>query len=211
MRYIAMRYEDTPAMKRSQKTARKSAGAQWIQFAGVAALLAGCAQSASIPHSYVDGAYRPSYLGYAAGRGGMMTEVVGNPFAAPKPALDAVVTEILETSHFGPELPFFTEPPADFRSDYRVVVLLNPAPAAAPSRLCEQPAQPQNPRGGRVGVLAAFCNGPYRITSAGGSIAGAQGPDDPDFRSLMRQVAVLLFPPQPADQRGRDRGIFRVN
>lgn len=178
--------------------------------AGLAALLAGCAQSASVPHTYVDGAYRPSYLGYAASRGGMMTEVVGNPFAAPKPALDAAVTETLQASHFGPELPFFTEPPEGYSSYYRVVVLLNPAPGAAPSRLCEQPAQPQSPAGGRVGVLAAFCNGPYRITSAGGSIAAAQGPDDPAFRGLLRQVAVLLFPPRPDDQRN-DRDILRVN
>lgn len=174
--------------------------------AGMAALLGGCTESATIPHHYVYDAYRPSYLGYAASRGGMLTQVIGNPFDAPKSTVDAIVTETLEANHFGPDLPFFTEPPPDFRSTYHVVVLFNPAPGAAPSRLCGDPHQPQEPRSGRVGVLAAFCDGDYRITSAGGSIDGVEGPNDPAFRVLLRQIGLLLFPPAPGDMRRNDRG-----
>ncbi|MGF1611406.1 MAG: hypothetical protein ACFCUQ_18530 [Kiloniellales bacterium] len=178
--------------------------------AGTAALLAGCAQSASIPHNYVADTYDFTYLGYAAGRGGMLTEVVGNPFDAPKPAVDTAVTETLEASHFGPRLPFFTEPPADYRPSYRTVVLFNPAPGADAARLCGQPNQPQAPRDGRVGVLAAFCSGSDRINSAGGSVAGAQGPDDPAFRGLLRQVSLALFPVPAADQIRGSGDHFRV-
>lgn len=169
-------------------------------------VLGACASAPTMRYTYVDPAYRPSYLGYAAGRGGMLTEIIGNPFDAPKPAVDAVVTETLENNHFGPRLPFFTEPPPDFRSTYRVVVLFNPSEGAAPAQLCSRSDQPQNPRGNQVGVLAAFCDGPYRITSAGGSIPGARGPDDPAFRALLRQTALLLFPPAPGDQRPNGRG-----
>lgn len=180
--------------------------------AGLLTLLAGCSQATTIPHSYIRDSYHPAHLGYIAGRGGMMTQVVGNPFDAPQPAVEAAVTESMQASHFGPQMPFFTEPPAGYKpSSYRTVVLFNPAPGAAPARLCQQPDQPQDPRSGRVGVLAAFCNGPIRVTSAGGSIGAAEGPDDPAFRSLLRQIALLLYPPQPGDMRGNDRDAFQAN
>ena len=179
-----------------------------LAFGGL--LLAACANNASLPHHYVYEGYRPSYLSYAAGRGGMPTEVVGNPFNAPKPQFDAAVTDILENNHFGPELPFFTEPPEGFSSVYHVVVVFDPPIGAAPSLVCADPNLPANPRPGEVSVLAAFCSGDRRITSAGGSVSGARSPDDPAFQGLMRQVATLLFPPRSPDINDRDNS-FTVN
>lgn len=181
---------------------------RWTAVAGAvtaAGLLAGCAGTATLPHHFVYDAYRPSYLSYAASRGGLLTEVVGNPFDAPKTAVDDAVTETFGQRAFGPKLDFFTEPPEGYSSAYRVVVLFDPAPGAAPARLCREPAQAQDKRPGRVGVLAAFCSGDRRITSAGGSVEGASGPDDPAFRRLMGQVSALLFPSRPGDRSPNDR------
>lgn len=178
--------------------------ARWTAIAGAATLLAGCAGTATLPHHYVYDGYRTSYLGYSADRGGLLTEIVGNPFPAPKTAVDDAVTETFGQRGFGPKLDFFTVPPEGYSSAYRVVVLFDPAEGAAPARLCRDPFQPQVQRPGKVGVLAAFCSGDRRITSAGGSIDGAGGPDDPAFRKLMSQVAALLFPSRPGDRSPND-------
>lgn len=176
--------------------------------AALAGGLAACSGTPVIGHTYVSDNYSPGILTYAAGRGGMLTEVTGNPFAGPKAALDSRVTESFEHAHFGPELPFFTEPPADYRSAYRVVVLFNPAPHANGAKLCSSPERPQaDPQArpeGRVGVLAAFCTSDRRISSAGGTIAGATGPDDPSFQTFMRQLSLQLFPPQSPNKNDRD-------
>ena len=178
--------------------------ARWIATAGAAILIAGCAETATLPHHFVYDGYRTSYLNYAAGRGGLLTEVVGNPFQAPKTAVDDAVTETFGQRGFGPKLDFFTVPPEGYSSAYRVVVLFDPADGVAPSRLCRDPFQPQVQRPverpGKVGVVAAFCQNDRRITPAGGSIDGAGGPDDPAFRKLMSQVAALLFPSRPGDR-----------
>lgn len=172
-------------------------------------ILAACSGGATLPHHYVYEGYRPIYLNYAAGRGGMPTEVVGNPFETPKPQFDAQVAEILENHHFGPELPFLTETPEGFSSVYHVVVVFDPPIGTAPSRICADPNVQAAPRPGEVGVLAAFCQNDRRITSAGGHVAGAENPDDPRFQALMRQVATLLFPPRSPDI--NDPNVIRVN
>jgi len=161
----------------------------------LAGTAAACGKSV-IDYSYVSDNYRPFELAYAAGKGGMLTEVVGNPFPTGKEALDLRVTKSFEDSHFGPELPFFTEAPDGYTSPYRVVVLFNPAPSANGVKLCSQADRPQGEWGQAVGVIASFCASESRITSVAGSLPGATGPDDPAFQQLMRQVGLNLFPPQ---------------
>ncbi len=115
----------------------------------LAAGLAACSGAPVIAYTYVSDNYRPQDLGYAAARGGMLTEVTGNPFDAPKAALDNTVTTVMEKAHFGPELAFFTEPPEGYSSAYRVVVLFNPAPGANGAKLCSSPDRPQEERQGK--------------------------------------------------------------
>jgi hypothetical protein len=138
-------------------------------------------------------------LSYAAGQGGMLTEIHGNPFNAPEEELNRAVTETLESSHFGPDLPFFTTPPDGYSSAYRVVVLFSPGPGAAASKLCEDSNQPTAERTGFVDVMVAYCSNDTRLTSTQGSVAGATGPNDPAFRDLMSQIGLELFPPRIPD------------
>jgi hypothetical protein len=173
----------------------------------VFALLAGAALSACaggtpvISYSYVVEHYDPEMLGYPASRGGLYTEVVGNPFKADKAALDTRVTEAFEAAHFGPPLDFVTEKPAADAA-YHVVVLFNPARHANAARLCSSADRPQASRApGEVGVMAAFCSSGSRISSTVGRVGGAQGPDDPAFGRLLAQVGLSLFPPAPGVRR----------
>ncbi len=175
---------------------------------GAAALLSACAGQPVISHGHVVEYYEPQMLGYPASKGGMYTEVTGNPFQGEKAVLDRQVTEAFEVAHFGPKLAFFTERPTDYSPAYRTVVLFNPAPNANAERLCSSPDRPQAPRAkGEVGVMAALCSSESRLTSASGYVTGAQGPDDPAVGGLLRHLGLSLFPPAPG-VRGDDTDII---
>ncbi len=157
--------------------------------------LAACETGVIVTNEYVTPAWYPGYLSYTAGRGGMLVEVIGSPFEnVPQEQLEAVVAEVMEGSHFGPEMPFFTEPPEGFNSPMRLRVLMNPAAATSGKLLCENPNQPQQKQAGRTSALAAFCLLEDRLSTARGIVAEAKGPQDPRFKALMRQLSVLLFP-----------------
>lgn len=173
----------------------------------LAGALAACGGSL-VNYSYVSDNYHPYELSYSARKGGMLTEITGNPFPTDKAALDRTVTKNLEDSHFGPKLSFFTEPPGEYRSPYRVVVLFNPAPHANGSKLCSRTDRPQAEWGQEIKVLASYCSSDSRINTTAGSLAGATGPDDPAFQQLMRQVSLNLFPPAPNNRGDRDSAFF---
>ncbi len=157
--------------------------------------LAACAGQPVISNSHMVEYYKPQMLGYPASRGGMYTEVTGNPFQGDKAALDRKVTTAFENSHFGPQLTFFTETPADTPA-FKTVVLFNPARNANAERLCTSSDRPQRPPAlGEVRVMGALCNGDTRLTSATGFVTGVQGPDDPGVRRLLSQLGLSLFPP----------------
>jgi hypothetical protein len=167
-----------------------------LALALAAAPLASCAGQPVISNSHMVEYYKPQQLGYPASRGGMYTEVTGNPLQGDKAALDRQVTEAFEDAHFGPRLAFFTEKPADRSPAFRTVVLFNPARNANPERLCTSPDRLQAPRpAGEVGVMGALCNGDTRLTSATGYVTGVEGPEDPAVGRLLRQLGLSLFPP----------------
>jgi hypothetical protein len=171
--------------------------------AAAAAILAGCAGGGPVlqpPQTY--SAYTPQILNYAAQKGGMLVEVIGNPFQASKQDLDAVIADTLANSHFGQKIPFFTQAPANYTSPYRVVVALNPAPGTSAYKLCAGGVQTQA-RGPRDPdrVQAALCAQDQVVTSVGGYVFGPTGPRDPNFVGLIAQTSHALFPPTSPDQR----------
>jgi hypothetical protein len=159
----------------------------------VSGLAAACAGPVVGPVYY--GSYDPSMLNYAAGQGAVLTEIVGNPFDAPKEQLDRVVNETMTVSHFGPRVPFTGRPPEGYTSPFHTVVLFDPAPGVNPGRLCGDANQPRAARAGEVRIMIAFCAGAEEITSTQGRISGVAGPTDPNFRRLVSQMTAVLFPP----------------
>lgn len=169
--------------------------------------LAACAGQTVISNGHVEEYYEPQMLAYPASRGGMYTEVTGNPFQTEKAVLDREVTEAFEAAHFGPSLTFFTEVPSDGAPGFRTVVLFNPARNANAKHLCSSPDRPQAEYpAGKVGVMGALCNSEARLTSATGYVSGANGPGDPAIRKLLRQLGYSLFPPAPG-VRGDDNDV----
>ncbi len=177
-----------------------------LALALTAASLAACAGQTVITHAKVEEYYEPRLLAYPASRGGMYTEITGNPFQTEKAALDREVTEAFEVAHFGPKLTFFSEVPPEGAPAFRTVVLFNPARNANAKHLCSSPDRPQATYPpGHVRVMGALCNSEARLSEAVGFVNGAKGPDDPAVRRLLRQLGLSLFPRSPG-VRGDDNG-----
>ncbi len=147
--------------------------------------------------------YTPDILNYSAAKGGMLVEVIGNPFARPKATLDAAVTETAAKSHFGQKVPFFTQAPENYTSPYRVVFAMNPVRGTSAHGLCAGTTETRArlPRESDR-VQAALCAREVVITSVKGSVAGPLGPRDPAFLSLISQITLALFPANSPERRG---------
>lgn len=161
--------------------------------------LAGCGTAGVQVNPRYMGSYTTDDVRYAA-KEGVRAEIVGSPFAAEaQDQLEAVITESIARDHFGPTLPVYTEPPEDFISPYRVVMVFNPTSRSYP--LCENTPE-AGPADGAVYVAAAFCASDRSLTEVKGSAVDVQGPNDARFRRLISTMTVELFP--PFDKRDQD-------
>ncbi|MFQ5775194.1 MAG: hypothetical protein ACE5GS_11800 [Kiloniellaceae bacterium] len=163
--------------------------------------LAACAGGVVSPTN-VGGSYDPLTLNYVASKGDLYTQVVGNPFTTSKGKLDSVVTGTMFGAHFGPPIRFSTERDPQNRSPYHVVVLFNPQRPVTARTLCENPQQPTAASEGTVRVMMAFCSADYYETSVSGRLAGVDDPNDPAFRTFIRQMTAQLLPPRNPDPNG---------
>ena len=159
------------------------------------------------PTSYY-GAYTPSVLNYSATSGGILVEVVGNPFDAPKADLERSITGAMAGSHFGPQVDFVTTPPEDFRSPYRIVMVFDSTQGYTQAKLCAQTETIQPEAGETVRAHAALCAAEQPLTGVNGRVSDVTGPDDPKFGRFIAQMTTNLLPPSNPDRRNGDNGIF---
>ncbi|MEM7168868.1 MAG: hypothetical protein AAF530_01765 [Pseudomonadota bacterium] len=158
--------------------------------------LAGCIGPVNSYAPYQASNYRPVFLGYAAKKGGIYTNVSDAPFPSETTARDQVITRTLEESHFGPPVSFYVDPALQQGSPYRVELAFNPAINASADKLCQSSEVPRSDYPDQIRVMAAFCNSDYLLTSTVAWIPRVDNPADPTFTQLMRQVGVQIFPPQ---------------
>ena len=159
------------------------------------------------PTSY-DGVYTPTVLNYAATSGGILVEVVGNPFDAPKAELERATTDAMTGSHFGPAVDFVTTKPEGFRSPYRIVLVFDPTQGYTPSKLCRQTQYIEPGTGEIVKAHAVLCAGAKALTGVSGRVGDVTGPDDSQFRHLISQITTNLLPPFRPTRRGGRSGVF---
>lgn len=165
-----------------------------------AALLVGCGGQTTVVQPTYRTSYDPAMLTYAASKGGMRVDIVGTPFAGVDGDLARTVTERLSGSVPGVAMPFFTQPPSDYTSPYRVVMLFDPAPGANLSDICtEASAQPTAATPGRVKVSAALCSTEQTITRVSGRVHNVESPGDRGFGDLVAQIGRGLFLPTNPD------------
>lgn len=158
-------------------------------------------------------AYTPTVVNSAAASGGILVEVVGNPFDAPQADLERTITSAMTGSHFGPPVNFVTTPPEDFRSPYRIVMVFDAAQAYGEAKLCREgrsiepsgavdQGDGEGGGGGKVvKVYAGLCAGQGPLTGVNGRVGEVTGLDDPKFRQLISQLTTNLLPPFNPDRR----------
>ncbi len=179
-----------------------------VLTAGIAALVAGCAEPTTYKWNYQQ--FSRSKLAYAAKEGGMLTEIHGNPFNAPKTEVDATIRETMYSSHFGPPVPFLAQVPEDHRSPYRVVMIFDPQETISYRELCTGDLEAGDPDRKFIKVAAAFCARDIHETSVWGTVARSANPDDPKFKALIRKMTNQLFPVhEPNVRDGRNGNVRR--
>ncbi len=109
----------------------------------------------------------------------------------------------MESSHFGPKIPFITQAPDNFASPYRVVVVFDPVQAVTASNVCRGgrgygPGVDPVPIPGVVRLHAVLCANKLPLTSVSAQVNGADGPSDLRFRQLVGKMTIILFPPRRA-------------
>ena len=158
-----------------------------------AVTLAACAAGA-VDTPYLS-TWDPYTVNYIAAKGPVYTKIVGNPFEGSQEALERSVTGAMTGSNAGQPLRFSTQEDPNNVSPYRLVVLFGAEKGFGPARLCEADAKQIEQADGPVRVIATLCAGDTRESSVTARLAPtAAGPDDPAFRSLVRQMARALFP-----------------
>jgi hypothetical protein len=139
--------------------------------------------------------YSNGSFDYAARNGVMKTEIVGDPFGGA-PNFAEKVTDYLYGATRSVPVKFALQPQGTGSAPYHVVMIFNAPAGATSDQACAQRVAPAAGRSpDAIHVLAAFCSGDLAMSEAGGRAAGVTGPDDPKFRSLVRQVAYGLIPP----------------
>ncbi len=158
--------------------------------AALAALLGGCGDGPStVPGGYRNAATWSTFFA-ATSSGPLLLEVHGNPFAAPTAELRAKVAGAMSAAL--PSRPFTMTLDAQAASmpKVRVVVALGVPPSLDAAELCAGKVAVSTAKadGGRVELLAAFCEGGALLSSVRGWVAKVEGPEDARFTRLLGQV-----------------------
>src|SRR5262245_12010654 len=141
-------------------------------------LVAACSPSTAYMYNrYIYPTYRPDDISFAGASGQLYTEVLGNPFAVPKPVFDLAVTRAMHGAHFGPATNFTTTPTPGLNRSFRVRLPFNANALSTWNRICVGPPPPvePSPGGGAVSLSAAFCQDDLALTFLNAEAAGFSG------------------------------------
>ena len=170
----------------------------------VAALtLAACAGGVSVSRNDVAPGYLPEELYVVAtGANELRTVIVGDPFGIPAKTFQSAVLASLEGRNFGPRLNLSTEPKTEDRRKRQVVLTFNPTNINADD-LCAGSADTANiaDTGGSLTVTGVYCAGDHYLTQATARSSGISGTNTEQFRHLMTQLAIALFPDENQHRR----------
>ncbi len=165
--------------------------------AAAAVTLAACAGGVTVSRENVAQNYLPEEL-YIVGTGEnqLKTVIVGDPFGQPKDTFEAAVLTSLEGRNFGPRLNLATEPKTEDVRKRHVVLAFNPTDIGQADDLCSGTADTAKvaDTGGSLTVTAVYCSTDQYLTQATARSGGISGTDSEQFRRLMTQLAIALFP-----------------
>lgn len=187
-------------------------------FAGLmAAALSGCAEiqnrTAIIGSADYSTLYNPGMVSYSALSGEIATVVRGDPFGhgdTPDQA-EAIANQLVSPGWLGARR-FTTLPHPETRSNYKVVLIFNPARLnTGDDQTCARPNE--EPTLGRAAgastFTAVFCADVRWASRLSGTIPLASGPDSPAFRDALNIALSELLPSRnPVVEPGGFEGVF---
>jgi hypothetical protein len=191
--------------RRWHRPARK---AGVLALAASAVLLAACTTRGGVIYNWqADNAGTALYVDHVAGTS-LPTIIRGNPSTLDKADFDRLVRDDIRGANFGRPITFVPGPGEGPWPGYRLVMIFN-GPVAGHRDICREmiPGGGGPAPDGKVAVLAAFCSGDRAVSSLAGGIAELTDPNEPRFRSFLRQVTLKLFDRQNPDDRP-DRDII---
>ncbi|MCZ6509441.1 MAG: hypothetical protein O7A62_02525 [Alphaproteobacteria bacterium] len=170
-----------------------------------AVTLAACAGGVTVSREDVALGYLPEELYVVAtGENELRTVIVGDPFDMPKEAFAKVVLASLERQNFGPPLNLSTDPQREDARKRQVVLAFNLTSIKQADSLCSGMAETAKPAdtGGALSVTGVYCSGVGGyLTQATARSVGVTGADTEQFRKLMTQLAIALFPDENPHRR----------
>ena len=133
----------------------------------------------------------------ATGKNELRTVIIGNPFDMPKSAFDAAVLASMKGRNFGPRLNLSTDPRQEDGRKRKVVIGFDLATRGNLNALCSGSADTTKLQqtAGKLAVTGVYCTGNNRyLIRATARADGVNGIDSEQFRKLMTQLAIALFP-----------------
>ena len=113
----------------------------------------------------------------------------------PKNEFDQVVLASMERQNFGPPLNLSTNPEQEDGRKRQVVLVFNLTGIVQTNSLCSGTAETAKPADGALTLTGVYCDGGGRfLTTAATRADGVTGPNTEQFRRMMRQLAIALFP-----------------
>lgn len=164
--------------------------------------LAACAGGVTVSRQDIDQSYLPEELYVVAtGKNELRTIIVGDPFDMPKDAFDKSVLASLKGQNFGPPLNLSTDPKREDARQRQVVIAFNLTNIKMADALCSGAVETAKPAdtGGAIAVTGVYCSGGggHYLTQATARSDGVPGANSEQFRLMMSQLAIALFPAQP--------------
>ena len=162
--------------------------------------LAACANGMTVSRVDIAYSYLPTELYVVAtGKNELRTIIVGNPFDMPKTEFERTVLESLRGQNFGPPLNLSTEPEQEDARKRQVVIAFNLTHIKQVDTLCTGSAETAKlaDTGARLAVTGTYCDGGgHYLTQATVRSDAVAGTGSEQFRRMMTQLAIALFPPE---------------
>ena len=161
--------------------------------------LAACTGAVTVTgHKNISRSYKPTELYIVAtGDNQLRTVIIGNPFDLPKAEFDTAVLNTLAGANFGPRLNLSISPKQEDARKRHVVIAFNLASRGDADDMCRGSTTATNvqPISETLTVTGVYCAGTLPLTQATARAGQITGVASEQFRALMTQLALALFPP----------------
>ena len=172
--------------------------------------LAACAGGKTVSRVDIAHRYLPEELYVVAtSNNELQTIVVGEPFDMPKDEFDQAVLASMARQNFGPQLNLSTDPKQEDGRKRQVVLVFNLTGIVQTDSLCSGTTETAKPADGALTVTGVYCDGGGRfLTTATTRADGVTAANTEQFRRMMSQLAISLFPDDNPHRRGEGESCF---